>query len=166
MMVQMNFARKYKCLSIIGRYISLHLFVLTRFFIGFRQWKIYLRVWSIWRHVLFNINFRLQRGKQILAPSWRTKWVEKALTGMSSDCEDDSRQISLLSHQVEDHRAKSRWGDWSLKSLEVLKNCFLLKLARRPQLLAHPGHPGLHGAHHRHHLSLCLLHSLQVGRHY
>ena len=122
MMVQMNFARKYKCLSIIGRYISLHLFVLTRFFIGFRQWKIYLRVWSIWRHVLFNINFRLQRGKQILAPSWRTKWVEKALTGMSSDCEDDSRQISLLSHQVEDHRTKSRWRDWSLKSFEVLRN--------------------------------------------
>ena len=39
----------------------------------------------------------------------------------------------------------------------------LLKLARRPQLFAHPSHPGLHGAYHRHHLSLRLLHGLQVG---
>ena len=30
--------------------------------------------------------------------------------GMSSDCEDDSRQISLLSHQVEEQRTKSRWN--------------------------------------------------------
>ena len=121
MMVQMNFARKYKCLSIIaGRStLSLNLFVLTRFFTGFRRWQIYLRVCSIWRPVLFYMNFRFQRGKN---SSWRTKWVEEALAGMSSDCEDDSRQISLLSHQVEDHRTKSRWSDWSLKPLEILRN--------------------------------------------
>ena len=84
---------------------------------------------------------------------------------MSSDCEDDSRQISLLSHQVEDHRTKSRWREWILKRshLWFWEIISLLKLARRPQLLAHPGHPGFHGAHHRHHLSLRLLHCLQVG---
>ena len=52
--------------------------------------------------------------------------------GMSSDCEDDSRQISLLSHQVEEQRAKSRWNSsvlqgkfWSLElGVRLIKEYF------------------------------------------
>ena len=81
--------------------------------------------------------------------------------GMSSDCEDESRQISLLSNQVEEHRReKSRWNSIESESWEDMYT--FLKLGGRSQLSSNPCHPCLHAAHHCHHFPLRLLHRVQV----
>ena len=83
--------------------------------------------------------------------------------GMSSDCEDESsRQISLLSNQVEEHRReKSRWNSIESESWKDMYS--FLKLGGRSQLSSNPCHPCLHAAHHCHHFPLRLLHRVQVG---